>query len=700
MQARQLSTTALCALIAFGQQADPVFKSTTQLVVVDVFARDKSGKDLTNLTKADFTVLEEGKPQQIQIFELQKLESRLLPPVPKQLQTRPADKAREARPQTIVTRPAGEIQYRDKRLMVLFFDLSSMQPPEQIRAEKAALKFIDEQMTPSDMVAVMSFASKLRVETDFTADREKLAEAVKSFRLGEGSALAEEASAGDDTGEDTGAAFEADESEFNIFNTDRKLGALESAAKMLAAMPEKKALVYFSSGVGKTGTENQSQLRSTVNAAVRANISFYPVDARGLTAMIPGGDASKGATKGSGLFSGQSQRRQRDRFADQQETLASLAEDTGGKVFLDNNDLSLGIVQAQADIRSYYIVGYYSTNPAADGRYRRIQVRLNDKQSQAKLDYRGGYFASKSFSKFTGSDKEQQLEEALALGDPVTDLTIALEVNHFRLSKGRYFVPIAVKIPGGEVALSKKGGDSAEIDFIGQIRDSKGRLAGTVRDAIKVKLNAETAAQLEKRNFQYDTGFTLEPGKYGIKFLARENQNGKIGTFETKFTVPELSGQTELLASSIVLASQRESLTAAAGGAEMKKKWLAASPLVDEGRKLMPSITRVFRKDQTLFVYLEVYDPGLDDGAKTPSLRTTLAFYRGRAKAFESEPAAVTEALSKRPGVLPVRFEVPLAGLNPGSYTCQLNVIDEVGRRFKFLRSSFVLLDARKAEAN
>ena len=110
---------------------------------------------------------------------------------------------------------------------------------------------------------------------------------------------------------------------------------------------------------------------------------------------------------------------------DQQETLYTLAADTGGKALLDNNDLGLGIVQAQKDISSYYILGYYSTNDKLDGRYRRIKLQPARRAAAkiGKLDYRQGYFAGKEFSKFNSTDKERQLQEALMLGDPMTDLS-------------------------------------------------------------------------------------------------------------------------------------------------------------------------------------------------------------------------------------------------------------------------------------
>ena len=674
----------LLLFTAFGQQA--TFKSSTRLVVLNVFAKDKGGKDLTTLTKDNFTVLEDGKPQTISIFELQRLDT--TEPAPTAVAV--VEKPTEAKAKQITTKANGQIQYRDRRLLVFFFDMSSMPPQDQIRANKAALKFIDTQMKPADMVALMTFSTKLEVKQDFTDNREELRAAIKALRVGEGSDLGD-ASTGSDDEADNGAAFQADESEFNIFNTDRKLSALEAAAKMLSNMPEKKALIYFSSGVSKTGMENQSQLESTMNAAVRANVSFYPVDSQGLVASVPGGDASQAASRGSGIFSGSTQRGQAGKRQNQQETLTSLAAGTGGKAFLDDNDLSMGIVQAQNDMRSYYIVGYYSTNDAEDGKFRRIQVKLAAPNNTAKLDFRNGYFASKLFKKFNEADKESQLEEALAAGDPLTDLPIALEINHFRLSKDRYFVPVAVKIPGSEVTLAPKG--DTELDFIGQIRDTKGRLAGTVRDGIRLKLTEADKAKLDSRNLQYDTGFILAPGEYKLKFLARENQNGKVGTFESKFIVPDLQGATPTLrTSTIVFSSQREAMKAAIGSASNDKKLLSQNPLVDGGQKLIPSITRVFRRNQSLFVYAEVYDAAVE--TQKASVLASLAFYRGRTKAFESTAVRINDAALKRPGVYPVQFEIPLDKLPAGQYTCQLTLIDEIGKKFAFPRASVIVIDA------
>src|SRR5262249_50112724 len=238
------------------------------------------------------------------------------------------------------------------------------------------------------------------------------------------------------------------------------------------------------------------------------------------------------------MYSGSASRTQQSQFQGQQETLFTLAADTGGKALLDNNDLALGIQEAQKAISSYYILGYYTSNDKLDGRYRRIKLAINNNELQAKvgkIDYRQGYFAGKDFKQFTSGDKERQLQEALMLGDPVTDISVALEVDYFRMARDRYFVPVAVKIPGSELELAKHGGaESTKIEFVAEVRDSKGVIQGNVKDYQEIKLKGETAGQLAKHNLAYDTGFVLPPGSYTLKFLTRENISGKMGTFERK----------------------------------------------------------------------------------------------------------------------------------------------------------------------
>ncbi len=687
----------LLAASLFAQEV--TFKTETKLVVVNVSVKDKSGKPVTTLKKEDFEIYEDGVKQNLAVFELEQLSNDVLAPV---AATSSAPATLEER---VPTAPAGQavttasapppVRHQDKRLVALFFDFSNMPQADQVRARDAAVDFVTKQMTASDLVSIMAYGNRFDVLEDFTADRDRLLSRLRTMATGEGAGLADQAATSADEGDDSGT-FVADDTEFNIFNTDRKLSALEDATKKLAAYPEKKALIYFASGLTLTGLENQSQLRSTVNSAVRANVSFYPVDARGLTAESPVGAASQASGRGTGIFTGSTQSGRRSSTTGSQDTLYSLASDTGGKALVDSNDLALGIRLAQEDISSYYILGYYSKNAAEDGKFRKVQVKLVSKelQSSTKLDFRNGYYASKTFAKFTNSDKERQLEEALTLGDPVSELPLALEVDYFRVARDRYLVPISVKIPGSVLVLAQKGGkQSTDFDFIGQVREAgNGRLVGGVRDNIPVKLSDADVSQLEHRHLQYDAGLTLPPGSYDLKFLARENQTGKMGTFETNFVVPDLTASRNLRMSSVILSSQKEDVKAAVGSADSDKRALANHPLIQNGKKTVPSITRVFRKDQTLYVYFEVYDPAADPASKAPNLTAQVELLQGPRRAFSSMPEQQVKLVPNRPGVSSFNFQIPLAKMNAGQYTAQINVIDEVGKRFAFPRSTIVVL--------
>jgi len=710
---KKILTSTLAVLLAVSpipaQQPTVTFTAKTTLVVIDVAVKDKSGKIIENLKQGDFNLTEDGKPQQISVFEFQKLDLDH-PPAPEARPMTATGAPAQPAPSGVSVKPGTPqpiIRYQDRRLVGMLFDFSTMAVAEQIRIQKSALDFIHNGLKPADLVTVM-FASTGPVEVvqDFTDDKDLLETAIRKFHIGEGSDLADNLGAGDTSDDNT---FSPDQSEFDIFNVDRKFYTIQNAAKLLAGYPEKKALLYFSSGITQSGMDNQAELIKLINVAKKANVAIYPVDARGMTASAPGGDATTKSGSGAGLFTtnasssgGRGGGRGGAANDSAQETLSTMASDTGGKLFAEDNNLALGMEQARDDISSYYILGYYSTNTKTDGKYRTVNVKLNRSDiAGAKLDYRHGYFADKEFRKYSGTDKDDQLREALDLGDPLTDLNLAAEVNWFRLARDRYFVPLSVKIPGSEIALAKsKGNAKTELDFIGQLRDNRNQLQSQVADNIKIQLDQQSLAELNSRTIAYDTGFTVPPGSYKLKFLTRENETGKMGTYETSFVIPDLYGDSGTLkTSSIVLSSQRTALKESVGKADAHSKLTEANPLVSEGQQLVPSITRVFRKDQNLYLYAEVYDPTAGPDQK-PDIAATLTFFRGANKMFESQTVHLRTFLPKRGLTVPVQFQVPLAKLPTGVYTCQLNLVDENGKKFAFQRAEVKIYPAQTKPAS
>ncbi len=305
--------------------------------------------------------------------------------------------------------------------------------------------------------------------------------------------------------------------------------------------------------------------------------------------------------------------------------------------------------------------------------------------------HRQGYFADKEFAKMSGADKERQLEDALMLDNPITDIPIALEVNYFQLNRAEYFVPVSVKIPGSELALAKKGGaQKTVIDFIGEVKDSYGNTIQNLRDHHDISLTSQTAAQWVARPIHFETGFTLLPDKYVIKLLARDAVTGRIGTYQTAFTVPNLNREeTRVPISTVVLSAQREPLANAIANVRQKVDSNIGNPLVFEGQKLIPSVTRVFSKSRDMFVFLQAYQR---DVTEMRPLVAFVSFYRDNVKVMETAPLPVTEGLDPKSKAVPMRFSIPLDKIGTGKYDCKVSVLDPLGNKVAFWRAPIVVL--------
>src|SRR5215472_6626806 len=561
----------LCGSSAPAQQGDYTFHAETELVLVNVTVRDKSGRFVRGLKQGDFTVLEDNKPQKVVSFDVENTDAVAMQDV---AQAKPLPGSEQSKPATPTALASADSAFKDRRLIVLFFDLSAMEPDEIDRSVTSAVHYIETQMAPADLVAIVSLGSSLLVNQDFTSDRELLKKELLAFNTGAGQGF-EEGSTGSTEGTpDTGQSFTADDTEFNIFNTDRRLEAIRSVAERLSHVQQKKSLIYFSSGMDRTGIENQSELRAATNAAVRANLAIYTMDMRGLQALVAGGEAQNASLRGVSAYSGRSTMNALESNFTTQETLVTLASDTGGKAFLDSNDFSKVFKSVQDDTSTYYLLGYHNTNPARDGHYRRITVKIN--VPGVKIDSRRGYYAPADYQHSTKDDKERQLEEELASEMPATDLPLYLGAQYFRLDNNKFAVPVSLVVPGSQIPFSDR--DKATLDIIGVVTDKDHRPVSSIRDT--AKLAVDTSTEVKKKNVQYNTCLTLASGTYHMKFVVRENQTGRMGSFETDFIVPDLKTN-PLKLSSVVLASQLQPA----------KKTRAANPLIHDGSELIQNVT-------------------------------------------------------------------------------------------------------------
>jgi VWFA-related protein len=682
----------------------PVFRANTQLVSVDVIVRDGSGAVVRGLTAADFEVLEDGKPQEIRSFSFEEIsdhpkgvesaellagaQERLISdskrPAPaaasegRRESPRSGDPSAQRGGETEGAPPseARKEALAGRRLIVLLFDIASMQPEDVQRAVDAASKYVDTKMTPADMVAVATISTRLDVLSDFSADRTRAATALAKLGYTEGTATPpptastvatdEQAAADDTTSQDT--------ADMDMFNNDVRLRALKALAETLSGIDQKKSILYFSAGMQRSGEDNQVELRSAINAAVRAHVAIYTVDTRGLQAIVPGGDATQASGRGTALFSGRGVSQQFSRLAASQDTLGSLAADTGGRAFMDSNDFAPAFERVQRDMSAYYLLGYSTSNVSKDGRFRTIRVRV--KRPNTKVEARGGYFADRDFQHTASTDRETQLQEQLFSAVSATDLPVLVNAGYYRMAADKYYVPIALAVPGSAIPIpSEKNKDKLVLDVLGVVTDEQGRPVGRIRQTLN--LPAGSTGTLTSRQILYQSSVVLPPGRFSVKVVVRENTSGLMGSFQAPVVVPELK-QAPLKVSSVVLSSQLQTA-----------KDSKDNPLIRNGEQLVPNLTHIFGKDQKMLFYYEVYDPASAENA--PDVRTSLAFYRGKVKVFETP--VVERAQLDDPGRKAAVFqlEVPAGALPPGFYTCQINIIDSIAGKFAFPRLVFLL---------
>jgi VWFA-related protein len=685
------------------QTPAPVLRATSDLVRIDVEVTDKSGRAIKGLPADEFVVTDDGKPQAISTFSYEDIEH---------VDTAPTEDAKpivvpvdKEGPNTPSAAAASE-QLRDRRLLVLFFDLTSMQPDDLIRAHDAAAKFVKQQMTKADVVAVVAFSTRLIVLANFTNDHAILDKAIAQLTENSTTDLsnplyAAAANGEYDVQEYTGAAYTPDETEFNVFNTDQKLAAVEGLANVLGGIPGRKALVEFTGGITQTGEENRTQLRAATDAANRADVSIYSLDSRGLFATAPGGDSTANAATGNSMFTGASVFHQTDQREDSRDTLATLSTDTGGKAFFDLADLSDAFPKIQQDNGGYYLIGYnLGADVKRDGRWRTIHVKVN--VPGAHVRYRDGYYAPRDFQHLEKEDRDQQLADAVNSDNPVVELPVAVETGLFRLSADQTYVPIAAKISASALDWAEKHGHrQAQFDFAVDVRAvPSGQAVAQLRDSTQVNLDAQRFAEINKKNLLYQGGVVLAPGNYRLKFVARENESGKIGTFEENLSVP-VAQPGKIALSSVVLSSQllpvQKNSEVQTKGQGLRAK-LVSSPLEVNGETIVPSVTRLFMQNQTLYVFFQAYYPEGKETFDASALRAGLIFFRNGLQVNTTPLLAPAEVDAKKYAAS-FRISLPLAKLQGGRYTVQAVVTAPGTQHSAFRRAYLALISTPPAAA-
>jgi VWFA-related protein len=544
----------------------PTIRVNTRLVLVDVVATDKQGKPVTGLTRNDFTVEENGKPQKISTFETPG--EGKLPGAP-------------ALPPGIYSNRA---QYRSPGgpITVLLLDALNTPFKDQAYARRQMLRFVQEQYKPGQRMAIFTLTDGLRVLQDFTSDPQTLYTALQHYlpepqRLvasggpttttTSGTATAGSTVTALDasvapktvTGGDAGprgmsivsanmeamqSALQAFESASTAYQLDQRtvitLDALNSMARILGGLPGRKNIIWVTGDLpfslipeNRTVTQaeleedlpslntrrvgehsagnyaataresNAEQIRETSTRLSTAQVAIYPVDARGLSISVD---------------------------TDSQEIMREMARETGGRAYVNQNEIREGVARAFEDESATYTVGYYPENKKWDGKYRQIKVKV--KRDGVELQNRRGYYAIDP-TKVKGYNPETEVKSALNDAAPATlvAFTARLVPPSANAAKGKMGVDFLVDA-GTLSAEDASGGKRLNVVFYTYAFSPAGKTIGFHSTKVDQTFDQNTYQQIVQKGLLTHMDLDAVPSGSQVRLAVQDARTGMVGSLE------------------------------------------------------------------------------------------------------------------------------------------------------------------------
>jgi VWFA-related protein len=673
----------LLACAAFGvsswaQQTPPpqppvTFKVEVNYVEIDANVTDAQGTFVRTLTRDDFQVIEDGKPQALTAFSVVDIPiERVDPPLFSKTAIQP-DVASNRTP-------------FEGRVFVLVLDDLNTRFSHTSRTRGAARQFVERYVGANDIVAVVNTSGEGKSMQDFTSNR---ALALKAIDRAMGNKADSSTSAAlqdyyvnrDTPGINSTAS--ATFNEMQRYNNARNtMRTLKNLADFMAGMRgRRKAVVFFSEGVNYNvtdpfnnphATDVQREIRDLVAAATRANVNVYSVDPRGVTtgmedAIELGGFPVDGSIKPSDLMA---------EMQLEQDSLRVVADETGGFAVLNQNDFRSGFSRILEDNSSYYVLGYYPTNDKLDGRFRNVQVKVL--KPGLKVRARRGYAApipAKKDKPVKGSPAERTspaLRDAMDSPIAVSGLTISAFAAPFKGAGANDAIAMSIEVDGSGLTFTKTPAglfaDGLEITLFAE--DGNGKIKDGAHDVISLNLKPQTYDTVRQGAFRVIRRIQVPPGKYQLRIGARESGGGRVGTVIYDLDAPDFS-KGNLTMSGIALAS----------GSGSRIPTASPDPVVNEFKDVLPappSASREFPREDTLAVFAEVYD---NVGKIPHRVEITAAVLADDGKVvFTTSDQRRSEELQGASGGYGYTTKIPLTGVAPGRYVLRLSAQSLLGK--------------------
>jgi len=696
-----------------GSTEEDIVKVSSNLVNLDVIVKDRKGKAITDLKREDFTVTENGVPQNIEFFD-STLSS--------------GDATGRYAGATVSNSGSRALALLPRNIVALVLDGQSTELANLTHVREGIMKYVRERLSESDSVALFSISGGLQLLQPFTQDKAKLIAAVESAydsstvsKSSEAREISQninslrEQIAGGVTGPiaatpSAGPAGSAAaqtmiaqrvleqylqlRSALSVQQTRPVLAALAAISEGLRPIPGKKTLVLFSQGFIAPETLDW-QVQSTIDIANRANVAIYIIDSSGLT----GGTPKSGALVASSPLAGISaavdieQRRRaaagesvfditrQEGLNRQQDLLYRISEDTGGRFIKNTNDLAGGLERIDAEIRSRYTLAYRSTDPNFDGSFRKVKIEV--RRPGTSVVTRPGYYAIPPSQIVPFSPDDRKLLANFANLEAHPTLLLSMELNSFVSGEGYYIVPLSFEIPSAVVQLDRKSGKQRlQLEVLGVVRaEGEEKILSRLGGNFDVALTAQQYESIANDKIFYRQDMQLEAGKYTVDLIVRDRFSGKSAARREKLVLPD--SHSDFWATAAVLSRHVEPL---------KQKSGTVDVLSDDNAQIRPSPSREFHATDNLIFFFKLYNWAPAPETKKPLVRVTVTLMRDGKPAMRPLDYQLTEPAAEPVPHLTFAKYIKLTGLPPGKYSAVIESRDIVQQRVVKQEAWFVIV--------
>jgi len=687
---------------------EDVVRITTNLVQVDAVIVDKSGRQVTDLSAEDFEILEDNRAQKITNFSYVSNETAPRPAAAEPslaVGRKPTDKLAPPEP------PRRLRPEQVRRTMALVVDDLGLSFESVSFVREALRKFVDEQMQPHDLVAIVRTSAGVGALQQFTSDKRQLHAAidrVKWYLNGRGGVSAfaavesnpllnANARSGDDERRAAEARTTADiNTELGDFREEifavGTLGALNFVVRGMRELPGRKSVTLLSDGFsiqpserGPSSERVLQALRQLTDLANRASVVVYTIDARGLVA--PGFRAEDDT---SGLSLEQFDAVQRNRafqMFDSQSGMDYLSRQTGGFLIKNSNDLARGIKRVVEDQKGYYLIGYRPESATFDRRYHRITVKV--KRSGLKVRTRTGFYGIRDEeTRPVRRTREEQLLGALTSPFASAGVRLRLTTIFGNYTQGGSFLRSLMHFDARDLKFAKEpdGAYKAVIDVLGVTFGDNGRVIDSRDQTGTLKMNEETyrAALRDGVVYSFDVP-VKKAGVYQLRMAVRDTATERTGSASQFVEVPDLK-KDRLTLSGVVVSGMGENDQANATRSTVATTGAQADGQVAEGAASetrahgSPAVRR-FRPKSTLAFGYVIYNARLDKATSRPQLTAQTRIFRDGQPVYTGNATPLGLAQPVDLNRIPLSGRLQLgSNLTPGEYVLQVVVTDALAK--------------------